>query len=46
MRQAVGFDGDRDDGIFWMAFEDFKEIYGYWSVNKYIDGGKWSHIDC
>ena len=20
-----------------MAFEDFKEIYGFWSVNKYMD---------
>ena len=26
-----------------MEFEDFKEIYGFWSVNKYIDDAKFSH---
>lgn len=43
LRQQAGFEGDRDDGIFWMDFDDFKEIYGFWSVNKYIDGAKFNH---
>lgn len=43
LRREIGFDGDHDDGIFWMDFNDFKEIFGFWSVNKYIDGGKFSH---
>jgi calpain-15 len=43
LRRQVSFDGDRDDGIFWMDFEEFKEIYGFWSVNKYIEGAKFNH---
>ena len=26
LRSQVGFDGSRDDGIFWMDFNDFKEV--------------------
>ena len=43
MREQVGFDGSKDDGIFWMDFDDFKDIFGFWSVNKYIDGGKFNY---
>ena len=44
LRQLVGHDGDKDDGIFWMAFEDFSRIFGFWSVNKYIQGGKFNYV--
>lgn len=27
-----------------MDFNDFKEIFGFWSVNKYIDGGKFTYM--
>lgn len=43
LRAQVGFDGARDDGIFWMNFEDFKEIFGFWSVNKTLDRGHFSY---
>ena len=43
LREQVGFDGRKDDGIFWMDFNDFKDVYGFWSVNKYIDGGKFNY---
>lgn len=36
LRREVQFDGSKDDGIFWMDFDDFRRIFGYWSVNKYI----------
>ena len=45
LRRQVGFDGDKDDGIFWMDFDEFSEIYGFWSVNKYIDGGKFNNVN-
>ena len=44
LRAQVGFDGARDDGIFWMDFNDFREIYGFWSVNKCIDNARYSHL--
>jgi hypothetical protein len=44
LRAQVGFDGARDDGIFWMDFNDFREVYGFWSVNKCIDNAKYSHL--
>lgn len=28
LRKDAGFDGGKDDGIFWMSYEDFDEIYG------------------
>lgn len=34
---------DQDDGVFWMDFADFQRIFGNWSVNKYVDGFKYSH---
>lgn len=43
LRNQVGFDGSRDDGIFWMDFNDFKEIFGFWSVNKCLENGKFSY---
>ena len=27
-----------------MDFDDFKEIFGFWSVNKYIDNAKFNYI--
>lgn len=27
-----------------MDFEDFKRIFRYWSVNKYVDGHQFSHV--
>jgi hypothetical protein len=44
LRRQVGFDGDRDDGIFWMDFNEFQEIYGFWSVNKYVKGAKFNNV--
>lgn len=44
LREYVGFDGDKDDGIFWMDFNDFRAIFGFWSVNKYIEDGKFNYI--
>lgn len=44
LRQQVGFDGSRDDGIFWMDFNDFKEVFGFWSVNKTIDNPHYNYI--
>ena len=44
LRNQVGFDGSRDDGIFWMDFNDFKEIFGFWSVNKTLENGKYSYM--
>ena len=43
LRKDVEFDGGKDDGIFWMSYEDFDEIYGQWSVNKYMDNAKFSY---
>jgi len=44
LRNQVGFDGSRDDGIFWMDFNDFKEIFGFWSVNKTLDNPHFNYI--
>jgi len=40
LKDQVSFDGGHDDGIFWMSYEDFDEIFGQWSVNKYLDDAK------
>lgn len=44
LRNQVGFDGNRDDGIFWMDFNDFKEVFGFWSVNKTLEEPKYSYM--
>ena len=44
IRGQVDFFSDKDDGIFWMDYNDFKSIFGFWSVNKYVDGNKFTCI--
>mgnify|MGYP006104706177 FL=1 len=28
-----------------MGFDDFKEIYGFWSVNKYMDDAVFTNLN-
>ena len=44
IRGQVDFYSDKDDGIFWMDFDDFRSRFGFWSVNKYVDGHEFSYI--
>ena len=44
IRQQLNYFDNRDDGVFWMDFEDFRRIFRYWSVNKYVDGHQFSHV--
>jgi len=44
VREQLQYYDNRDDGVFWMDFEDFRGIFRYWSVNKYVDGYQFSHV--
>ena len=44
LKKQVGFDGARDDGIFWMDYNDFKEIFENWNVNKVLQKPQYSYI--
>jgi len=43
LKKEVNFGTGKDDGVFWMSYEDFDEIYGQWSVNKYMDDAKFCY---
>ena len=34
-----------DDGIFWMEYSEFKEIFERWNVNKILDNAQFSYIE-
>lgn len=34
---------NKDDGVFWISYDDFMRIFGFWSVNKYVDGHQFCH---
>lgn len=44
LRRQVDFDGDKDDGIFWMDFRDFQSLFGFWCLNKYVDGSHFCNV--
>ena len=42
IKKSVNFDGVKDDGIFWMAFEDFQRIFTDIDICKYHDDFKFN----
>jgi len=42
--QNIHMEEAANDGIFWMSFVDFKNIFNDFDMNKYVDGFKFSNV--
>lgn len=42
--QGIIVEEAKDDGIFWMSFEDFKKFFDDFDVNKYVNEHQFSSV--